>query len=65
MVKIILIPKQNQFALDSLVFQVLGTKGEIVKDSAENYFTNYNMKKSDEHDEEEEEVTLIIWRVLS
>ena len=56
-------PKQNHFALDSLVFQVLGTKGEIVKDSAENYFTNYNM--SDEHDEEEEEATLIIWRVLS
>ena len=46
-----------------LIFQILGTKGEIVKDSAENYFTNYNM--SDEHDEEEEEATLIIWRVLS
>ena len=49
-----------------MIFQVLGTKGEIVKDSAENYFTNCNMKKSDVHEEEEEEVTLIIiWRVLS
>ena len=63
MVKLILIPKQNQFALNSLIFQILDTKGEIVKDSAENYFTNYN--KSDEDEEEEEEVTLIIWKVLS
>ena len=58
MVKLILIPKQNQFALNSLIFQILNTNGEIVKDSAENYFTNYN--KSDEDEEEEEELTTML-----
>ena len=57
-------PKQNHFALDSLVFQVLGTKGEIVKDSAENDFTNCNMTKSDEHEEGDEEGSKEILKVM-